>query len=135
MKTLRTLFAALLAAGFVSIVAAADSAKPAPAPTPNGLWTWTANGPMGPIEVQARLETKDGVLTGAIIAHGAEKAIEPGTFKDGKVDFIVIREVPDGKVEVKYSGKVEGNPLTGPVDRPLPERNRQVVEWQATRAK
>ena len=77
----------------------------------------------------------DSAKPAAIMVHGTEKAIEPGTFKDGKVDFIVIREVPDGKIEVKYAGKVEGDTITGTVDRPLPDGNRQQVEWQATRAK
>jgi len=111
------------------------AASPAGA-TSGALWTWTANGPQGPIEVQGRFEMKDGMVNGVIIARGSEKAIEPGTIKDGKIEFIIIREMQGEKLQVKYSGKLEGDTITGTIDRPLPDSDeRQVVEWKATRVK
>ena len=113
----------------------AGTASSAPAAA-GDRWTWTANGPQGPIEVQGRFEMKAGEITGVIIARGTEKAIEPGTLKDGKVDFIIIREIEGEKFQVKYSGKLEGDTITGTIDRPVPGSDeRQVVEWKATRSK
>ncbi len=128
MKTLRTLLAAVLAA--VSVVSAFAAET-----TPAGSWKWTANGPQGPIEVTARLEFKDGKVTGVIAARDTETAIQPGTFKDGQIDFVVIREMHGMQFEVKYSGKLDGDTLTGTIDRPLPGGERQVVDWKATRAR
>lgn len=124
----------LLLACLFSFLALTGFATEAPAGV-NGLWVWTANGPQGPIEVKARLENKDGVVTGVIMARDTETAIQPGTFKDDRVAFIVIREMHDLKLEVKYSGKVSGDTITGTIDRPLPGGERQVVEWKAARTK
>lgn len=127
MKILRTLFAALLAAVSVATALAADA-------TPAGTWKWTANGPQGPLQIQARLEAKDGAVTGAIITPGGELPISEGTFKDGMVNYIVVREIRGEKLRVKYSGKLEGDTLTGTIDRPLPGSDEhQVVDWKATR--
>ncbi len=129
MKTLRLLFAAVLAAVSVVTALAADA-------TPAGTWTWTANGPQGPLQIQARLEATDGVVTGAIITPGGELPVTEGTFKDGMVNYIVVREIHGEKLRVKYSGKLEGDALTGTIDRPLPGSDEhQVVEWNATRSK
>ena len=127
MKILRTLLAALLAAVSFATALAADA-------TPAGTWKWTANGPQGPVEIRARLELKDGAVTGAIITPGGELPISEGTFKDGLVNYIVIREMHGEKLRVKYAGKLEGDTLTGTIDRPMPGSDEhQVVDWKATR--
>ena len=129
MKTLRLLFAAALAAVSVVTALATDA-------TPAGTWKWTANGPQGPVEIQARLEARDGAVTGVIITPGGELPISEGTFKDGTVNYIVVREIHGEKLRVKYSGKLEGDTLTGTIDRPLPGSDEhQVVEWKASRSK
>jgi hypothetical protein len=127
MKTLRTLFAALLAAVSVTTALAADA-------TPAGTWKWTANGPQGPIEVTGKFEFKDGQLTGTVAGPGGNAAtISEASFKDGLVAFTVVREMHGMQFEVHYSGRLEGDSITGKIDRPVPGGEREQVEWKAIR--
>ena len=127
MKILRTLFAATLAAAFALSVSAAETA------TPTGNWTWTANTPQGPFEVTARFEFKGGSLTGSVTVPGNEAPISAASFKEGAIAFTVIREMHGMQFEIRYSGKLEGDSITGTIDRPSPDGEREQVEWKAKR--
>lgn len=129
MKTLRTLLAAVAAVVLTFSAFAADTASP------TGTWTWTANGPMGAIEVTGKFELKDGVLTGTVAARGTEAPLTAGSFKDGVVAFTMVREMQGMQFHVKYSGKLEGDTINGTIDRPTPDGGSQQVEWKAARVK
>jgi len=57
--------------------------------------------------------------------------------QDGSVNFVVIREVQGEKLRVKYSGKLDGDTLTGTIDRPQCPRAATNTRWSSgsTRAK
>ena len=129
MKSLRTLFAAALAA--VSVVSAFAAEA-----TPAGSWKWTANGPQGPIEVAGNFEFKAGQLTGTVAGPGGNAAaISAGSCKEGVVAFTVVREMHGMQFEVHYSGRLEGDTITGKIDRPVPGGEREQVEWKAIRTR
>ncbi len=129
MKILRTLFAAALAAAFALTVSAAETATPA------GNWQWSATTPQGTFEATAHFDLKDGTLTGTVTVPGNEAPITAATFKDGVIAFTVIRKMHGMQFEIKYSGKLAGDTITGTVDRPVPGGEREQIEWKATRAK
>ncbi len=128
MKTLRTVLSTLFA-----ILALAVAARAADA-DPSGRWQWFNQGPQGPLEINARYDVKDGVLTGANIVHGGASPTVDGSFKDGIITYFIVREVEGEKLRVKFSGKLEGDAINGTIDRPMPgSSERQIVEWHAKR--
>ncbi|HTL68263.1 MAG TPA: hypothetical protein VL200_11420 [Lacunisphaera sp.] len=129
MRLLRPLFAAALSAAFALSVSAAESATPA------GNWQWTATTPQGPFEVTARFDYKDGALTGSVTVPGNEAPLSAASYKDGVIAFTVIREMHGMQFEIRYSGKLEGDTITGTIDRPSPGGDREQIEWKASRAK
>jgi hypothetical protein len=108
--------------------------------TPSGTWKWTQPGRQGGpgFEVTLRLELKDGVLSGAVLALQSpmgeipEVAIGDASFKDGAVAFSVTREFNGNKRTSKYEGKLEGDTLKGSVERQTRD-GTQKSEWSATR--
>ncbi len=128
MKTLRYFLTSLFTTCALALAAHAADANPL------GLWSWTAHGPQGPLTIKARLEVTAQALTGVIITPGGELPIAEGTFKDGTLNFTIIREVQGEKLHVKYSGKLDGDKIAGTIDRPMPGGGEhQVVDWNATR--
>jgi hypothetical protein len=128
MKILRTLFTAIAAAVLALSLSGAEA-------SPAGTWQWTAHGPQGPVEVTARFEHKDGVLTGTVSARGTEAPLTEGSFKNGTVALTMVREMHGTQFSIKYSGKLSGDSITGFIDRPIPGGEREQVEWKASRVK
>ena len=100
---------------------------------PSGHWQWEVKGPQGSTDVSAVFALKDGALTGTVTAMGNDVAITSATFKDGVVAFTIIRHMGDDTFEIKYSGKLDGDTITGSVDRPIGDDERKTFEWKATR--
>lgn len=128
MKTLRS---AATAFAFVCVTAIAFAADP------SGSWKWSITPPNGEaIEISAKLEFKDGKLTGTYQSPFGEAAISKGTFKDGAIGFEVERERDGNKFVIKYAGKLEGDTIKGTYDLPAFDGNeRPKQEWNAKRAK
>ncbi len=126
MKTLRALVTASLATFVLSAAAfAADI---------SGNWKWTQQNRNGPQEVHGTLALKDGVLTGTVTGRMGEAPIGEASFKDGHVHFTVTREVSDGKIVIKYDGKLEGDTITGTIERPGRDGDAALIlDWKATR--
>src|SRR5436309_2508549 len=120
MKSYPKFLAAILAACFVTAVAFAADASPA------GTWKWTAAGRGGNpgVERTLVLDLKDGKLTGTVkgVSMGQfeipDSEIKEGTFKDGAVAFTVENEFNGNKFVSKYQGKLEGDAITGTIERP-----------------
>ena len=126
MKFLRHFVAASAAVSLLSVAAfAADL---------TGSWKWTTQGRNGPLEVTARLQLKDGALTGTVSGRMGDAPIGDATFKDGKVAFTVTREFNGNKIVVKYDGKLEGDTINGTIERPGRDGDAPLtLEWKATR--
>lgn len=86
------------------------------------------------MKASLKLELKDGVLTGT--AHGmrGDTPITAATFKDDAIAFTVVREYNDNKFEIKYSGKLSGDTITGSIVSPSRDGGTRTVAWNATRA-
>ena len=127
MKSLPKLIAAFVAASALTISAfAADL---------TGAWKWTAQGRNGPMEATAKLDLKDGVLTGTVAGRMGDAPIGDASFKDGQVAFTVTREFNGNKLVIKYKGKFEGDTITGTIERPGRDGGAPTkTEWKATRA-
>jgi hypothetical protein len=127
-KSLRTLATVLGATCFLAIAAFAGD--------PTGSWTWTGpsrnGGPGRP--VKATLALKDGTLTGSVAGRNGDTPIEDATFKDDMISFSVTRTMGDNKITMKYSGKLEGDTITGTYERPNPDGGDPVkADWKATK--
>jgi hypothetical protein len=126
MKTFRHLLAAFAAVSVLSVAAfAADL---------SGNWKWTTQGRNGPMEVTAKLQLKDGALTGTVSGRMGDAPIGDAVFKDGHLAFTVTREFNGNKIVVKYDGKLEGDTITGTIERPGRDGDAPLtLEWKATR--
>jgi hypothetical protein len=136
MKSSSKLIAAFCAACFVTVAAFAGD--------PSGTWKWTQQGRQGGagFEVTLKLEAKDGALSGTILGmqgpQGAipDVAIGDASFKeDGTLAFSVTREFNGNKRTSKYTGKMEGDTITGSIERQGREGDMIKTDWSATRAK
>ncbi|HWA24255.1 MAG TPA: hypothetical protein VG734_01175 [Lacunisphaera sp.] len=128
MRYLPKLAAAFLAASALTLSAfAADI---------TGTWKWTTQGRNGnSVETTAKLALKDGALTGTVSGRMGDAPIGDASFKDGKVAFTVTREFNGNKIVIKYDGKLEGDTITGKVERPGREGDSPLIQdWKATRA-
>ncbi len=127
MKSLPKLIAAFVAASALAITAfAADL---------TGTWKWTAQGRNGPMEASAKLSLTDGVLTGTVAGRNGDISIGDASYKDGQIAFTVTREFNGNKFVIKYEGKLEGDAITGTIERPGRDGGTPVkTEWKATRA-
>ncbi|HVZ63590.1 MAG TPA: hypothetical protein VG936_03305 [Lacunisphaera sp.] len=128
MKMFRHLLAAVAAVSLLAIVASAADI--------NGNWKWTTQGRNGnTFETTAKLQFKDGALTGTVSGRMGDVAIGDASFKDDHVAFTVTREFNGEKFVIKYEGKLADNTITGTVVRPGRDGDMPVtLEWKATRA-
>lgn len=130
MKSFRILATALGAVCFLTLAAFAGD--------PTGNWTWTGpsrnGGPGRP--AKATLALKDGALTGSIGGRNGDTPISDATFKDDMIAFSVTREMNGNSFTMKYSGKLDGDTITGTFERPNPDGGDPVkADWKATRGK
>jgi len=127
MTTLRKFLAASSAAFVLTVAAVAAD--------PTGTWKWTAEGRNGPMEATAKLELKDGALSGTVSGRNGDTAIGDSSFKDDHLAFTVKREFNGNSFVIKYDGKLEGDTITGTIERPSLEGGTTKVDWKATRQK
>lgn len=95
---------------------------------PVGTWTWSQPGREGEIAVSLKIESKDGVLTGALTNPTATVEVTELTVQDDVISFSVAgRRAP-----TKYTGKVAGDKITGTIE--LPGRGGaepKKIDWSA----
>ena len=129
MKTPRFLLTALFAVSALTVTTfAADL---------TGHWKWASVSKAGgPSEMNAVLKVKDGVITGTVTGRQGPAEVSEGSFKDGAVAFSVVRVSTAQTVTFKYSGKLEGDVITGTIERPGKEAGAVIKsDWKATRVK
>jgi hypothetical protein len=127
MKPCRPLFAAVFAATVLSLASfGADI---------SGGWKWIMQNRSGPQEVHATFVFKDGALTGTVTGRMGEAPIGDARFENDQVHFTVTREASEGKIVIKYDGKLEGDTITGTIERPGRDGDAALIlAWKATRA-
>jgi hypothetical protein len=121
----------LAAVGVVSLVLV-DAATAA---DPTGTWKWSVTFNDQTREQTLKLKLEGDKLTGALVGrNNQETAIGDATFKDDTVSFTVTRERDGNKFVTKYTGKVEGDKITGKTESERDGQKRE-RDWVATRAK
>jgi hypothetical protein len=108
------------------------------APDPTGTWTSSSPGRNGgpPRTTTFKFAVKDGALTGSASGRPGtpDAAISAATFKDPDLAFTVERTFNDNKIVMKYTGKLDGDTITGSIDVAFGDQSC-TVEWKATRSK
>jgi hypothetical protein len=119
MKSLRLILAAFAAVCMISVAAHAQAADP------TGTWTWSQpSRGGGTATVTAKLAFANGALTGSVTLPprgGGDPIsidISDATFTDGTVAFSTVQTFNDNKRVTKYTGKLDGDTITGTVLRP-----------------
>lgn len=118
-----------------SAVVSAAAAEDKKAVNVDGKWTWTYKTKDGKdAEAAIKLKQDGEKLTGAYVARdGTETPIQDGKITGNEVAFDVNRDVNGEKMLFKYTGKLEGDTITGKIvfghPKPTPH------EWEAKRAK
>lgn len=140
------LLTAAIALGTVATVQAADKVDA------NGTWTWSQPGRGGDADAPPRKSTlklkADGEkLTGTLTAPaggrggggGAEPTpteISDGKIKGDEIAFSVKREFNGNAIVTKYTGKLDGDKITGKIERPGRDGGEpRSTDWTATREK
>jgi hypothetical protein len=110
---------------------------------PSGTWTFAGGGRGGaaPAQNSLVLAMKDGKLTGTLTAPGrggqpaAPVNISAAELKGDVVSFTVERNFNGNSIVTKYSGKLEGDTITGKAEGPGRDGAVTSRDWVATRAK
>ncbi|MBE2214715.1 MAG: hypothetical protein IAE82_12660 [Opitutaceae bacterium] len=128
MKIPRTLFA-VAAAAFLTVASAF-------AGDPSGTWKWSVPGRDGqPRESVLKLTLADGKLSGTVTGRGGQELpISDASFADDAVKFTVAMTWGERSFSMKYDGKLEGDTITGTVERPDRDGGVRKMEWKAARA-
>jgi hypothetical protein len=129
-RSLRTLATTLAAVCFLTVAAFAGD--------PTGNWTWTQPGRGGNPGRPAKLTLalKDGALTGTLSGHKGGTAIGDASFTGDMVAFSVTRPMGENTMTSKYSGKLDGDTITGTIVVPGRDGgDPRTIPWTATRAK
>jgi hypothetical protein len=125
MTTLRFLSASFAACLFAAVAFAGD---------PTGTWKWTMTTPNGDIESTAKLELKDGQLTGTYSNSYGDSTISAGSFKDDAIAFSVERDFNGNKFVLKYDGKLDGDTIKGTIHAPgFDGGEPRTLDWNAKR--
>jgi hypothetical protein len=123
-----------LAALLVGLFGVAGAASAADTDSPTGTWKWSGKVGKKDTDFTARLEHKDGKVTGSVAGGKLDLKIEDGTFKDGELSFTASGEVKGEKVSVKCTGKVTGDTVKGTAT--VERKGKQKSEvWEAKREK
>ncbi len=124
MKILRLLVSSLALATAAAVFAA----------DPTGTWTWAVHSPSGDLATTAKIESKDGKVTGAYSNEFGESAINNASLEGDVLAFEVVRDFGGNKFVVKYRGKIEGDTIKGTIELPnFGGGEMQKLDWSAKR--
>ena len=120
MKRFMLIFAALALAAFTTFGGDTNA----------GIWKWSLAGQNG--DTILNLKQDGEKLTGSYTNQFGKAEITDGSLKDGDITFKVKRELNGQAFVIKYSGKLEGDKITG---KTLFNRDGQASEreWLAKR--
>ena len=107
-----------------------------------GTWSWvTPPGPNGGADRTntLTLKSEDAKLTGKVSAPGRDGQLVETPIADAKLDkdtfsFAVVREFNGNSRTNKYSGKIEGDKITGKMEF-VRNGEAQSRDWEAKREK
>ena len=131
----RTSIIATLAGSFLLLSGSLHAQGKGPA----GTWTWSTPGRNGgPARTNAlTLKVEGPKLTGKLGSPGRDGKVNETDVTNGKADgdkvsFTVVREFNGNSITSDYSGKVEGDKLTGKIETTR-DGQKQARDWEAKR--
>jgi hypothetical protein len=80
-----------------------------------GAWDLAVNGPEGPVNALATLQ-QDGEKVSGEIESQAGKAALSGTMKGKTLSMAFTMQTPNGPMDIKVTGEVEGATMKGTID-------------------
>jgi hypothetical protein len=113
MRTLSILIAALLT--LVPAAAGAQGAPKASVVNVTGVWASTVESPQGSISSTATYKQDGEALTGTHVGQYGELPLK-GTVKGNAITYSVTVDMGGQQLTVTYSGKVDGDTITGTAD-------------------
>lgn len=127
MKNISLVKLALAFLGFAASVFAGD---------PSGTWKFTAEGPNGRSAESTLVLKLDGQnLSGTIENKAGKTDIGDARFSNDEVSFTVDRKIRRRTLEIRYSGKLEGDTIKGTIQTNGREGKAISIPWEATRQK
>ena len=84
-----------------------------------GDWTLTMEMRGNTRTQKLHLEKSDDGLAGTWGGRGRQAELNDVSFKDGKLSFAIVRETPRGEMKMNFSGKVEGDAISGELETPF----------------
>lgn len=128
---LRSLTAALVAPFVFALAAYAGD--------PSGTWKFQVTGPKGrTADSTLTLNWSGGQLTGTIDNRAGKADISDARFADDQVTFTVVREFKRAfrhfTLKTHYSGKLDGDTITGTIETTSRDQQPVSVPWEAKRS-
>lgn len=102
------LFSTLMALAFAATVVSGQA-------NIAGAWELSINGPEGVINAAADLKQDGDNLTGTITSPAGSVDLK-GTYKDKKVELAFQIQGPNGAMDIKVNGEVDGSDMKGIID-------------------
>jgi hypothetical protein len=100
-----------------------------------GTWKWVRKGQDGQEqETTATLKQDGDKLTGKIASQLGEIDIKNGTVKDGNVSFEISFDAGGNEIQVKFSGKLQGDSIKGKAEITR-DGNKTTRDWDPKRVK
>jgi SAM-dependent methyltransferase len=81
-----------------------------------GTWRWTVQTPRGERQYALKLRQRFQKVTGSVSVDGQETPITNAQLVGTQLSFTVVREIGGQKVTMRFSGRVNGDTITGTVD-------------------
>jgi hypothetical protein len=81
-----------------------------------GTWNLTVDSPQGEVPVTAQLRQDGETITGTLTSPFGQSSVSSGSISNGNMRFTVVVDVQGTQITVVFSGKVEGNRISGTVD-------------------
>ena len=102
------LFSVILAALMLSVGAYAQS-------NVSGAWDLAVQGPEGPVSAVATLAQDGDKVTGEIESQAGKTALS-GTMKGKTLSMAFTMQTPNGPMDIKVTGEVDGASMKGTID-------------------
>ena len=103
------LFSVILAAAFMLSVNAYAQTSVA------GAWDLAINGPEGPVNATANLKQEGEKVTGSIESQAGTAELT-GTMKGKTLNMAFTVQTPQGPMDIKVAGEVDGASMKGTID-------------------